>query len=331
MDIEALEFRAACIQAARDFFIQNNYLELDTPSLAETLIPETCLEVFKTEYISPNKERKELFLCPSPEVYIKKIIAQTHRSVFQLSKSYRNVESIGRIHSPEFTMLEYYTMQANYLDSIKITEKFLSFVAKKVESHILAETKNIETIKKSFETLTMDEAFKRHAGFSLAEEHNVLELAKHAERLGLGEKEKYETWAKDDLYELIFVHSVEPNLPKNKLIAILDYPAFVPCLAVEKEEKLLNKKQDKISWKTMERWELYLNGVELANCYSECRDKEKIDEYFEKENKLKQKQAMVPHPAVKNFGETCSKMPACSGVAMGFDRLIMLLQGRSTI
>ncbi len=331
MDLEALEFRAKCIQAAREFFIQNNYLELDTPALADALIPETCLEVFKTEYISPNNKKTALYLCPSPEVYIKQIIAQTHRSVFQLSKSYRNVESKGKIHSPEFSMLEYYTMQANYIDSIKITENFLGFVAEKVQSHILAEPENIRAIKNGFERLTMDEAFRKYAGFSLSKENSVLELAKHAERLGLGEKEKYETWAQDDLYELILVHAIEPNLPKNKLIALLDYPAFVPCLAAEKSESIINSQNQKVEWKTMERWELYLNGVELANCYSECRDKEKIDEYFAEEDKLKQKNALVPHPAIKNFGEICSKMPACSGVAMGFDRLIMLLQGRSSL
>ncbi len=187
------------------------------------------------------------------------------------------------------------------------------------------------SIKNGFELLTMDEAFQKYAGFSLAKENSVLELAQHAERLGLGEKEKYEAWEQDDLYELILVHAVEPKLPKNKLIALLDYPAFVPCLAVEKSESIVNSQNKKIEWKTMERWEVYLNGVELANCYSECRDKNKIDNYFAEEDKLKQKHALVPHPAIKNFGETCSKMPKCSGVAMGFDRLIMLLCARSSL
>ena len=118
MDIETMEFRAACIRAVREFFVKNGYLELDTPALAERLIPETCLEVFKTEYLKPHgsnsrpvngsgqaEKRKALFLTPSPEVFIKPIIAQTGRPVFQISKCYRNTESAGRIHSPEFTML----------------------------------------------------------------------------------------------------------------------------------------------------------------------------------------------------------------------------------
>ncbi|UTC66059.1 MULTISPECIES: EF-P lysine aminoacylase GenX [unclassified Treponema] len=336
MDIEALELRALSIQAAREFFIKENYLELDTPALSAELIPETCLEVLKTEYLSPGAseglhQKKPLFLVPSPEVYIKPIIAQTSRSVFQISKCYRNAESIGNIHSPEFTMLEYYTMDANYKDSIKITEAFLNYVSERVKENPLVDGEVLKTLSNGFECLTMDEAFRKYAGLPLSTEHSPEELAAYAEKLGLGEAKNYSDWKEDDLYELILVHAVEPNLPKNKLIALLDYPAFVPCLAAENSQKILNKKNEELEWKTVERWEVYLNGVELANCYTEERDKKKIDSYFEKENGLKQKHSLIPHPPVKDFGSVCSNMPPCSGVAMGFDRLIMLLAGKKTL
>ena len=336
MDIEALELRALSIQAAREFFIKKNYLELDTPALSGELIPETCLEVFKTEYLSPSlskdtHRRKAFYLVPSPEVYIKPIIAQTSRSVFQISKCYRNAESIGNIHSPEFTMLEYYTVNANYKDSVKISEEFLSHVSDRVKENPLVDGDVLKTLSKGFDCLTMDEAFRKYAGVPLSTEHSPEELAYYAEKLGLGEAENYSDWKEDDLYELILVHAVEPNLPKNRLIAILDYPAFVPCLAAENSKRVLNKKNEALEWKTVERWEVYLNGVELANCYTEERNKSKINSYFKNENELKQKNALVPHPPVKNFGETCSKMSPCSGVAMGFDRLIMLLAGKKTL
>ncbi|UTC74185.1 elongation factor P--(R)-beta-lysine ligase [Treponema sp. OMZ 792] len=336
MDIEALELRALTIQAAREFFIKKNYLELDTPALSGELIPETCLEVFKTEYLSPAaskglNEKKLLFLVPSPEVYIKPVIAQTSRSVFQISKCYRNVESIGNIHSPEFTMLEYYTVNANYKDSVKITEAFLNHVAERVKENPIADGEVLKTLSRGFDCLTMDEAFRKYAGVPLSTEHSHEELAAYAEKLGLGEAKNYSDWKEDDLYELILVHAVEPNLPQNKLIALLDYPAFVPCLAQENSQKVLNKKNEDLEWKTVERWEVYLNGVELANCYTEERNPEKIDSYFKNENALKQKNALVPHPPVKDFGKICSKMPPCSGAAMGFDRLIMLLAGKKTL
>ena len=343
MDLETMEFRAACIRAVREFFVKNGYLELDTPALAERLIPETCLEVFKTEYLKPHgsnsrpvngsgqaEKRKTLFLTPSPEVFIKPIIAQIGRPVFQISKCYRNTESAGRIHSPEFTMLEYYTVNADYKDSIKITEKLFSFILKKIKTQVLFSSETAGLFGKKFTQLTMDEAFKKYAGFSLAENHSSKELAAQAERLGLGEAEKYETWNNDDLYELILVHAVEPALPENTVTALLDYPAFVPCLAKENGGTVLKNGTPK-PWHTMERWEIYARGVELANCYTEARDKEKINAYFKNEDRLKQQHARVPHPAVQNFGEICSKMPPCSGVAMGLDRLIMLLASRSNL
>lgn len=331
MDVETLEFRAVCIQAARNFFIENKYLELDTPALASSLIPETCLEVFRTEYIEAGSDKKTpLFLVPSPEVFIKPIIAKTKKSVFQLSKCYRNVESKGKIHNPEFSMLEYYTVNANYIDSIKITERFFNFVAEKIKNNELADTGVLHILRQGFLCLTMDEAFKKYAGFSLANENSVEALANHAERLGLGEAEKYLSWHQDDLYELILVHTIEPSLPKNKAVALLDYPAFVPCLAAEKKLQSSGS-QNAITFTAMERWEVYVKGIELANCYTECRDKEKINAYFHNENILKQKYAAVPHPAVINFGDVCTKMPKCSGVAMGFDRFIMLLAGRTSL
>ena len=117
MDLEFLKQRAFIIQSLREFFIEKNFLELDTGALATNLIPETCLEVFKTEYIEPWKnESHELYLVPSPEIHIKPIIARHKIDVFQLSKCYRNVESIGKNHASKFTMLEYYKMKANYVD-----------------------------------------------------------------------------------------------------------------------------------------------------------------------------------------------------------------------
>ena len=332
MDSEALEFRAVCIQAAREFFIKNTYLELDTPALAASLIPESCLEVFRIEYVEPGSNKKvPFFLTPSPEVFIKPIIAQTKRSVFQISKCYRNAESYGKIHRPEFTMLEYYTVNASYRDSVKITESLFNFIAKKIRNTPLSDHAVLKTLQKGFLCVTMNEAFIKYAGFSLAKENSAEALAFHAERLGLGDAEKYLDWKRDDLYELILVHAVEPNLPKNRLIALSDYPAFVPCLAAENSETVFTEKNGAAEWKTVERWEVYLNGVELANCYSECRDEKKINAYFKSEDAIKQKTALVPHPAVANFGTLCAEMPPCSGTALGFDRLIMLLAGKTSL
>jgi len=122
------------------------------------------------------------------------------------------------------------------------------------------------------------------------------------------------------LYDLIFIHAVEPQLKAEKPIALLDYPAFVPCLA---------KKSP--NGQTVERWELYFNGIELANCYSEENDPQAVKEFFTSEEAEKNKTAVVKHNVDNDYWKIFEKFPRCSGVAIGLDRLIMALTGKTTI
>lgn len=337
MDIEQLFFRAAIIQQLRSFFIQKEYLELDTPALSKDLIPETCLEVFKTQYIEPwNNKKHNLFLVPSPEVYIKKLIAQHKVSVFQLSKCYRNIESVGNTHSPEFTMLEYYTMNYDYKDSLSLTEELFNSFDKAFGIQ--------DNLKPPFNRITINQAFYECCGFYLDEYIHASDLAKKAKELNLLEPETspFSTWTWEELYNLIFVQLVEPNLcnifnkpdtPKdqlNKPVFLLDYPANVDCLAQDVTPQTTN-----LLYK--ERWELYANGIELANCYSEETNPIKIKKYFQNEGKAKKQTALIKHDIDnsywKNFGQNEKNInfPKCSGVAMGVDRLIMILSGKKTI
>lgn len=320
-----LQIRAQKLQAVRNFFIEKNYLELDTPALSPDLIPETCLEVFKTDYVEPWENKiRPLYLVPSPEIYIKKILAQHPVNVFQLSKCYRNVESVGRIHNPEFTMLEYYTMNADYKDSIAITEDLFKKLIPPVPEN---GHDAFRTLRPPFMQLTMDEAFEKYAGFRLSECQEIKELAQQALNAGIAEPvdAPFHTWQWDDLYELIFVQCVEQQLPCDKPVLLTDYPEQSACLAKDKPEK--NGGQPR--WK--QRWELYCGGIEIANCYTEETQSEKIKAYFESESGLKKKHARIPHAVDKNYWQLFRKFPDCSGVALGFDRLLMALTGRTEI
>lgn len=246
---------------------------------------------------------------------MKKLIAAHRQSLYQICKCFRNGESIGRFHSPEFTMLEYYTMDANYLDSLNLTGELFSSLG-------AADT---------FERITMEEAFARWAGFDLYKAAAPGSMEEEARRLGLDPPPGLNTAS---LYDLIFIHAVEPNLPKDRPVALIDYPAFVPCLA-----------QKNKNGKTVERWELYVHGIELANCYSEETNAEEVRRFFETESAEKEKSALVKHRVDQDYWKNflprsntavfpkrkpCG-FPQCSGVAMGLDRLIMVLTGRSTI
>ena len=249
---------------------------------------------------------------PSPEVYLKPLISQHRCDVFQISKCYRNGESTGRIHSPEFTMLEYYTMNAGYKDSAALTEQLFA--------HLGAPP--------SFLRLTMDEAFRRFAGFSLDECQDPPQLAAEARRLGLIEPPvaPFSAWSWPDLYELILVQCVEPALKTIAApVLLMDYPAQVPCLAKNVPTA------DGSTPKHKERWELYWQGIELANCYSEETDGDEVRRYFEQEGALKQQSALVPHPVDSDYWRNFAGFPPCSGVAMGIDRLVALLCGSTAI
>ena len=313
MDIELLRERADIIRTVRAFFDERQYLETDTPLLAPDLIPESCLEVFRTERIMPPDSRQKsrpYWLIPSPEIWMKRLIARHGQSCYQICKCFRNGESSGRFHSPEFTMLEYYTMNADYMDSLKITEDLFDFIGTKkyINSCVCA-----PLLK-----LTMEEAFAKYAGFSLYDTAACNEVMEsEARRLGLDPAPGLDI---PQLYDLIFIHAVEPALPKDRPVALIDYPAFVPCLAKKNADG-----------KTTERWELYICGIELANCFTEETNPAEIKRFFESEKARKEKNALVPHDIDPDYCDLFDDSQKFSGVAMGLDRLIMVLLGRSTI
>jgi lysyl-tRNA synthetase class 2 len=365
MDIELLKERTKIIKEARNFFDGKNYLEVDTPLLAPDLIPESCLEVFQTERLPPEqskiKQKQAYWLIPSPEIWMKKLIAQHKKSIYQICKSFRNGESSGLMHSPEFTMLEYYTMDADYKDSLAITENMFESVLSAVRpGSFYLDDANAQTLKPPFICWTMDEAFSRLAGFSLTDaiEHNT--LLREAKRLGLNppdprlanpatssrpaqcgqvrlEPEACEQRANAALYDLIFIHAVEPKLPKEKPVVLLDYPAIVPCLAALNTpppgKNLQNTFKQNAS-STRQRWELYIHGIEVANCFSEETNPRSVRDFFNAEAAAKEESALLTHHIDKDYWkifEPEGSFPRCSGVAMGLDRFIMALVGRKTI
>lgn len=341
MDLDLLRLRADLFRRIRSFFDERDYLEVDTPILAPALIPETCLEVFETSYLAPTGTRSRpasvpYWLVPSPEVWMKRLIADHGVSVYQLSRCFRNGESTGRLHSPEFVMLEYYSVGFDYRDSLALTEEFFSAVLGRDAA---------ADLRPPFLRLSMDEAFRRWGAVDLERVERAHRDWTAAGGQGSGRRDEgafiLEARARElsldpppdlpveRLYDLLFVHAVEPSLPGDRPVALMDYPAFVPCLAKDRPGSLAK-----------ERWELYGRGIELANCYTEETDPDEVRRYFEAEAAEKSSCALVPHGIDDEYWRLFSPrgtgpdevpFPACSGVAMGVDRLLMLAAGRSTI
>jgi len=307
-EISFLKNRDKIIIEIRKYFSDMGYLEVETPVLSPSLIPESYLEAFSTKIISPYRDEKEFYLTPSPEIWMKKLLAEGSGSLFQITKSFRNSEQTGRFHNPEFTMLEWYSAGANYNEAIIITEKLLDK---------LAMVFNCSSIKSPCIIISIKELFLKHTGIDL-ENFKTAELLTDAiKKAGFGDKSNY-TW--EEAFNYIFVSIIEPSLPKEKPVIVTDYPLQIPCLA---------KKTENEKW--YQRWELYVNGIELANCYTEETDKTIIDAFFKEQENLKNN-SLVNHYIDKSYTEIFSNnFPDCSGVALGIDRLVMAITGASRI
>ena len=112
-DFRMAKLRSELLMNIRKYFIDKDYLEVSTPTLSPYLIPEPTIKTFRTEFINPFMERTSLFMIPSPEIFMKKLLAAGSGSIFQISQCFRNAEQLGDVHNPEFTMLEYYTVDAD--------------------------------------------------------------------------------------------------------------------------------------------------------------------------------------------------------------------------
>ncbi len=314
IDLNAAVGRSRLLGQMRRFFDDRGYLEVDTPTLSPDLIPEPTIENFSSMFINEFMGSKEMYLVPSPEVYMKRLIAAGSGSIYQFSHCFRNCEQIGHQHNPEFTMLEYYTVGADEQDSIAITEELFAKTALPgCPDHVLP----------PFRSMTVNEACKTYAGVDLDAAQDQRKLREQALRLGLSVPEHPESW--EDTFNRIFLTFVEPNLPQDKPLVLQQYPAQIDCLATKVPGRPYRR-----------RWELYAGGIELANCYDEQRDSSTVRAYYQQEYahlvENREKTGTVIPDVDDCFADIFDgSFPQCSGVAMGMDRMLMLQLGKKSI
>ena len=295
--------RAQLLSELRGFFSARGYLEVDTPQLSPALIPEAMIASFATRFESPYQGERELFLVPSPEVWMKRLLAAGSGDIFQISHCFRNAEQLGRIHNPEFTMLEWYTVGANYMGSADLTDELLG---------LLTTPDSPPGLRPPCRRMSMAEAFEEIAGIDLLAAAGDIDLLRvEARRIGVDDSEMTE-W--EELFNSIFVKLVEPELPQDRPLILYDYPARIPTLA---------RRESESPW--CERWELYMNGIEVANCFTEETDPQRIAGYYSVEARTARAPGAPPDEKFREiFG---GEFPASSGVALGVDRLLMSLLG----
>jgi len=293
----ALRQRAALYARIRQFFQHRGVLEVDTPLLAEASSTDPNIESLML--VEPP-----LYLQTSPEFAMKRLLAMGSGSIYQISKAFRHGES-GRRHRPEFTLLEWYRVGFDYR---QLMDEVASLYAELVAP-------------KTVEKLSYRELFECQFDLDphLASQEKLRVLAARHTGYQAGHEDD-----KDSLLDLLMSHVIEPQLGQGCLTFVYDYPASQCALA----EVAVDQQGQQVA----RRFELYVEATELANGYQELTDwrEQKRRLVADNQRRAARGQPLIPID-YRLLGALRQGLPACSGVALGVDRLLMLQLGAADI
>jgi lysyl-tRNA synthetase class 2 len=314
---KAMEIRYTTIRTIREFLYSKGFVEVETPIL-QPVYGGALARPFKSHV---NYLNEDWYLRISLELYLKRYIVGGFDKVFEIGKVFRN-EDIDVTHNPEFTLLELYWAYADYNDIMKLTEQMIQEVVRKVKSNDLKLTYTIAgkeyTIEFSqFRKVPMLEAVSEALGKSVEEmtDEQLKELMKKYELRPRGD-----TYVRGLMIEKLFDKLVVPNLIQPTFV--IDYPIETTPLCKPHRSKP----------GLVERFELFIAGMELANAYTELNDPILQDQLFRQEQEMFKKGDEEAHPYDKDFIRALSYgMPPTGGLGIGIDRLVMLLTNNMSI
>lgn len=290
-----LATRGEIIKAIRSFLAEQGFLEVQTPLMIKAPLPETSIEAFP---VFQGKGQPDLYLIPSPEINLKRLLVEGLDRIFQLGPAFRQEEQ-GRHHLPEFTMLEWYRAGADYRALMSDCEAIIKITALAAGwrgNSVTYKGRKID-INPPFPRTTIKEVFEKYAGW-------IPGPVPDPNRFN------------EDI-----VTKIEPNLPSDRPVFLMDYPASCASLA------RLKPSDSEVA----ERVELYAGSLEIANGFSELTDQEEQEARFRKEAGRRMEQGLNAYPWPEEFLSSLSRLPKCAGMALGIDRLVMLLTNASNI
>ncbi|MBC2806071.1 EF-P lysine aminoacylase GenX [Rhizobium ruizarguesonis] len=312
------------IQAAlRGFFAREDFIEVDTAVLQVSPGNEAHLHAFATEALTTDGQRAPFYLHTSPEFACKKLLAAGEKRISCFAHVYRNRER-GPLHHPEFTMLEWYRADESYESLMMDCVRILALATETVKTGKLAYRGAESDPFAGPERIGVAEAFERHAGIdllaSVAADGSTDRdyLAAETKRVGMRVADD-DGWA--DLFSRVLVEKIEPHLGFGRITILDEYPISEAALA----------RPSARDSRVAERFELYACGVELANGFGELTNAAEQRRRFEIEMAEKARVYGETYPIDEDFLAALSLMPEASGIALGFDRLVMLATGASRI
>jgi lysyl-tRNA synthetase class 2 len=324
---EKFFLRAKILSLIRDFFSGQNFLEVETPSLVALPGMEPHLDPVRVSLPMAAGQRAA-YLITSPEYAMKKILAAGFKKIFEICKSFRGGEAMDDLHNPEFTILEWYRVNADYNDIMKDVERLLVYIARRLskKSSAKSKTKNLKInyqrqkvdLTPPWPRLTVRDAFRKYAGVDLDKALTRKSLARAAKNKGYSVS-KNDTF--DDIFFKIFLSEIESHLGKERPVILYDWPAQMAALS-------RRKRSDP---RYAERFEVYIGGLELGNAFSELTDPAEQRERLVKERKLRKKFGKKIYDIDKDFIRALGEMPPSGGIAMGVDRIVMLFADAKSI
>ncbi len=293
---QLIKLRADTYTRIRQFMAEREVLEVETPVLSHATVTDTQLDSFNCEYSSPQTTLdKTLYLQTSPEYAMKRLLASGTGAIYQISKVFRNEEQ-GKYHNPEFTMLEWYQPGYDHHQLMAELESFLGLFA-----------------MSDCEKTSYADIFTSQTGLD-PHTCNTNELVSLAEEYGLSSSSE----ERPVLLDFIFSHKIASTLGNTNPLFVYDYPACLSALA-----KLSDK-----SPKVAERFELFINGMEIANGFHELTNADEQLGRFKEDLALRNKAKRPTLPIDHLFMDALKQgLPDCAGVAVGIDRLLMAITG----
>jgi EF-P lysine aminoacylase GenX len=310
-----LKHRSHILADIRRFFEVNGYTEIETPYLNELRGFDINIEQFKTNFFS-TLGKTEYYLETSPESHMKRMLSLGFERIFQIGRCFRNGES-SALHNPEFTMLEWYRMYANYLFIMDETERLVKSIFSEARFRgILPEDLYPIIDCESWPRITILEAFRRWAGIDLGACLDQNKLYTRLKEIGFVSANETDNW--DDLFNKVLIEKIEPMLKDQGAVFLIDYPIQLAAMARQCDENA----------NFAERAELYINGIELANGYTELNDPEEQRARFVDARISQQEECAIDE---KFLMQLEVGLPPAGGIALGVDRLVMIATGSSDL
>lgn len=296
--LETLKLRAGTLDRVRAFFSDRRVMEVETPLLAAAGVTDPHLENLRTECRLPGRAAPvPLYLQTSPEYAMKRLLAAGAGPIYQITRAFRDGEA-GRLHNPEFTLLEWYRPGFDMHDLMAEVEDLLAWL-----------------LGTDFcDRTTYAAAFVKHAGFDpqlISDD----ELRESMRQLGLNASAA-ERWGRDDCLDWALSEIVAPRLGVERPLFLCHFPAGQSSLA-----RIISDENPPVA----ARFELFINGIEIANGFEELCDAGELRLRFEADNRARRARGLEAAPIDERLLAALEHgLPACAGVALGFDRLVMV-------